>query len=371
MLALIGSILKGVRHMQKRIWQSGLSILAAAALVAGCGTNNSSSGTTNTSNSGGTGNTTSTSGKTIKVGLVTDTGGLNDNSFNHLAYVGMQEAQKDLPNIQTSVVQSQSESDYVPNLSHFAQDGYNLVIAVGYLMADAVQQVAKEYPKTHFLIIDDSITGIPNVASAIFQSQQAGYLAGVVAGMVQRNHLLKNINSHNTVGVVGGQEIPPVDTYIAGFQQGFHSVDPTGKVIVEYTNSFNDEAAGSQYAQNEISQGADIIFPVAGGTGIGSIKAAQSAKVYAVGVDTDQSYLAPGTVITSAIKRVDTSVFDTIKAVQDGTFKSGVNNFDLSNNGVGIAPIISGLPKSVTDAVNQAKQEILSGKIQVSTTVQK
>ncbi|MCL6489358.1 MAG: BMP family ABC transporter substrate-binding protein, partial [Alicyclobacillus mali] len=165
--------------MQKRIWQSGLSILAAAALVAGCGTNNSSSGTTNTSNSGGTGNTTSTSGKTIKVGLVTDTGGLNDNSFNHLAYVGMQEAQKDLPNIQTSVVQSQSESDYVPNLSHFAQDGYNLVIAVGYLMADAVQQVAREYPKTHFLIIDDSITGIPNVASAIFQSQQAGYLAGV------------------------------------------------------------------------------------------------------------------------------------------------------------------------------------------------
>ncbi|GLG02516.1 BMP family ABC transporter substrate-binding protein [Alicyclobacillus hesperidum subsp. aegles] len=362
--------------MKKQFVAVAASMFALTAIVTGCGTgaasNNAATNGSNAANSAGTSNSAgTTNGKTIKIGLVTDTGGLNDNGFNHLAYVGMTNAQHQLNGVSTSVVQSQSESDYVPNLSHFAQNGYNLVIAVGYLMEDAVKQVAKEYPKTDFLIIDDNITGIPNVASAIFQSEQAGYLAGVVAGLVQKNHQLKGLNTKNVVGVIGGQDIPPVDTYIAGFQQGFKKEDPSGKVLLQYTNSFSDEALGSQYAQNEISQGADIIFPVAGGCGIGAINAAKSAKVYAIGVDTNQAYLAPGTVITSATKGVDTAVFDTIKAVQNGTFKGGVSTFNLANNGVGIAPLMKGVPQSVQTTVNQIKQQIISGQIKVSTTVQK
>ncbi|KRW91888.1 membrane protein [Alicyclobacillus tengchongensis] len=362
--------------MKKQFVAVAASMFALTAIVTGCGTgaasNNAATNGSNATNSAGTSNSAgTTNGKTIKIGLVTDIGGLNDNGFNHLAYVGMTNAQHQLNGVSTSVVQSQSESDYVPNLSHFAQNGYNLVIAVGYLMEDAVKQVAKEYPKTDFLIIDDNITGIPNVASAIFQSEQAGYLAGVVAGLVQKNHQLKGLNTKNVVGVIGGQDIPPVDTYIAGFQQGFKKEDPSGKVLLQYTNSFSDEALGSQYAQNEISQGADIIFPVAGGCGIGAINAAKSAKVYAIGVDTNQAYLAPGTVITSATKGVDTAVFDTIKAVQNGTFKGGVSTFNLANNGVGIAPLMQGVPQSVQTTVNQIKQQIISGQIKVSTTVQK
>lgn len=367
--------------MKQKLLATAASTIALTALVAGCGTNTSNnssttggSNSTNSSNSSSpASNSTSTnsSGAKIKVGLVTDTGGLNDNGFNHLADVGMTQAQNQLSGIQTSVVQSQSETDYVPNLSHYAQQGYNLVIAVGYLMEDAVKQVAKEYPKTDFLIIDDSITGIPNVTSAVFQSEQAGYLAGVMAGLLQNGHQLKGMNSKNVVGVIGGQDIPPVDTYIAGFQQGFKKEDPSGKVLLQYTNSFTDQALGSQYAQNQISQGADIIFPVAGGSGLGAISAAKSAGVYAIGVDTNQAYLAPKNVITSAMKGVDTAVFDTIKAVQDGAFKAGVSTFNLANNGVGIAPPMAGVPQSVIDAVNKAKQQIVSGQVKVSTTVQK
>lgn len=372
---------RGANILKKKLASATAAAIALTALVAGCGTNSSGGGsttggasnatnsTTNSTNT--TSNSTSTStGSAIKVGLVTDTGGLNDNGFNHLADVGMTNAQKQL-GVQTSVVQSQSESDYVPNLSHYAQQGYNLVIAVGYLMEDAVKQVSKEYPKTDFLIIDDSITGIPNVTSAVFQSEQAGYLAGIMAGALQTAHTLKGLTSKNVVGVIGGQEIPPVDTYIAGFQQGFKKQDPSGTVLLKYTNSFTDQSLGSQFAQNEISSGADIIFPVAGGCGIGAISAAKSAGVYAIGVDTNQSYLAPTTVLTSAMKGVDTSVFDTIQAVKNNTFKSGVSTFNLANNGVGIAPLMSGIPQSVMDKVNAAKQQIISGQIQVSPTVSK
>lgn len=364
--------------MKKKLATSVAAVVALTALVAGCGTSNSSSngsttgGQSNSSNASNTtsNSTSSSSGSAIKVGLVTDTGGLNDNSFNHLADVGMLAAQKQL-GVQTSVVQSKSESDYVPNLSHYAQNGYTLVIAVGYLMESAVKQVSKEYPKTKFLIIDDAITGIPNVTSAIFQSEQAGYLAGVMAGALQVGHQLKGINNKNVVGVVGGQEIPPVDSYIAGFQQGFKKQDPSGTVLIKYTGSFTDQSLGSQFAQNEISSGADIIFADAGGCGIGAITAAKGANVYAVGVDTNQAYLAPKTVITSAMKGVDTSVFDTIKAVQDGSFKAGVSKFNLANNGVGIAPAMSGIPQSVIDKVTAAKKAILSGKVTVSATIQK
>ena len=340
----------------------GLSSVAALTLlVGGCGTagNNTASG----NQTGGA--------KTVnfKVGLVTDTGGLNDHGFNHLSDVGLVKAEHDL-GVQGSVVQSTDASDYVPNLTAFAQKKYNLVIAVGYLMDAAVKQVAKEYPNTKFLIIDDSITGIPNVTGAIFKTEQCGYLVGATAGLMEKATGIPKMNKQNVVGVVGGQNIPPVTSYIAGFQQGVEKTDPGATILVKFAGSFNDQPQGSQIAQSEISNGADIVFQVAGGTGVGVIQAAQKAGVYAIGVDADQNYLAPDTVITSATKGVDTATYNVIKEALDNQFKAGDQYFDLSNNGVGMAPANSAVPKSIVQQVNQLATQIKSGQIKVSATMQ-
>lgn len=347
--------------MKKKIIASVATLVALSSIIAGCG--KTASTTNNTATSPGT---TATKANAIKVGLVTDIGGLNDHGFNNLADVGLNEAIKQL-GVNGQVVQSTSEADYVPNLTSFASKGYNLVIAVGYLMESAVEQVSQKYPKTKFLIIDDAITDRKNVTSAIFNTEQCGYLAGVMSGLLEKQHSLKGMKNKNTVGVIGGQNIPPVDTYIAGFQQGFAKVDPTGKVLLSFTNSFTDPNMGSQYAQNFISSGADIIFPVAGGTGVGAIDAAKSAGVYAIGVDANQAYIAPATVLTSAMKGVDTATFDVIKQTQDNTFKSGVQYFNLANKGVAIAPMNTIIPSSISAQVATYGSQITSGKIKVST----
>lgn len=350
--------------MKKRFVRTGVALLAAGTLLAGCGAN-----TSNNATSGSNATSTGTkSNSSFKVGLVTDTGGLNDHGFNYLADLGLNNAKKQL-GVTTNVVESHSESDYVPNLQKFAQNGYNLVIAVGFLMDAAVKQVAKQYPNTKFLIIDDSITGVPNVTDALFNTEQCGYLVGAMAGLMEKQKNIPGLKGTNTLGVIGGQNIPPVTSYIAGFQQGVAKVDPSAKVIVKFANSFSDQALGSQIAQSEISNGADIIFPVAGGTGIGSIDAAKSAGVYAIGVDADQNYLAPQTVITSALKGVDTATYDVIQQTLQGQFKAGDQFFNLSNNGVGIAKPISVVPQSIVDQVNKLSDQIKSGTITVSATM--
>ena len=342
----------------KKYTASALSIIALAATVSGCGAVQP----TNTAS-------TTPAANSIKVGLVTDTGGLNDHGFNHLADVGLTNAEKNL-GITGNVVQSQSGSDYIPNLTHFAQQGDQLVVAVGFLMHDAVEQVAKAYPKTHFLIIDDAITDRPNVTSAIFNTEQCGYLVGAMAGLLQQEKGVTGLNAKNTFGVVGGMNIPPVTSYIAGFQQGVQKTDPGAKVLVKFANSFTDQTLGSQMAQNEISNGADILFQVAGGTGLGVINAAKTAGVYAIGVDADQNYLAPSTVITSALKGVDTATYDVIQQVKDNQFKSGIQYFNLANNGVGIAKTNSVVPASIVTQVNDFASQIKSGTITVSATMQ-
>ncbi|MCL6517520.1 BMP family ABC transporter substrate-binding protein [Alicyclobacillus sp.] len=301
----------------------------------------------------------------FKVGLVTDSGGLNDHGFNHLSDVGLKKAEAEL-GVQGSVVESKSESDYVPNLQRFAQQGYNLVIAVGFLMDEAVKQVAPQYPNTKFLIIDDPITGINNVTSAMFKTEQCGYLVGAMAGLMEKRTGIPGMNAQNVLGVVGGQKIPPVDSYIAGFIQGVKKTDPDGKVIVKYVNSFTDQAGGSQVAQTEIAGGADIVFQVAGGSGIGVINAAKSAGVYAIGVDADQNYVAPNTVIVSALKGVDTATYDVIRDTLNNQFKSGVQYFDLANNGVGISKPIGVVPSDIVNQVNDLANQIKSGAITVS-----
>lgn len=301
----------------------------------------------------------------FKVGLVTDVGGLNDHSFNFLANKGLEQAVKDL-GITKGVVESKQMTDYETNLSRFAQDKYNLVIAVGFLMHDAVEKVAKDYPDVKFMIIDSSITDRPNVTSAMFKTEQCGYLVGVMSGLLEKAPGIPNAKGQNTVGLVGGMAIPPVNDYIAGFIQGAKSVNPDIKIDLKYTGKFDDPALGKQTALAQIAAGADIIFHIAGGTGTGVIDAAKEKKVYAIGVDADQNYMAPDTVITSALKGMDVATFATIKGAMGNTFQSGEVFFDLSNNGVGFATPLKVVPQDVVDKVNDAMKQIKDGKIKVS-----
>ena len=316
----------------------------------------------------GCGNTTTPAKKEFKVGLVTDVGGLNDHSFNYLANQGLVKAKKDL-GITTGVVESKQMTDYETNLTRFAQEKYNLIIAVGFLMQDAVEKVSKDYPDVKFMIIDSSITDRPNVASAMFKTEQCGYLVGVMAGLLEKAPGIPNAKGKNTVGLVGGMAIPPVNDYIAGFIQGAKSVNSDIKIDLKYTGKFDDPALGKSTALAQIAGGADIVFHIAGGTGTGVIDAAKEKKVYAIGVDADQNYMAPDNVITSALKGMNVATFDIIKGAMDDKFKSGNVFFDLSNNGVGFATPTKVVPKDIVDKVNDTAKQIKEGKIKVTTVI--
>src|SRR4051794_40819803 len=306
---------------------------AALALgVAACGSSNNNS----TSTSGGGASTTASKGKPIKVGLVTDIGGLKDRSFNHLAYVGLQRAQKEL-GIQGRVLTSKSAADYVPNLTTLAQQNYDLIIPVGFLMADATAAVAKQVPNEKFSIVDfpaEGLKGKPkNVEGLLFKEQEAGYLAGYLAGLYAKDNNIKTISS------VGGQKIPPVDHYIAGYQAGAKAADPGIKTLNGYSQDFVAQDKCKEIALNQIAKGSGVVFQVAGRCGLGALDAAKEKGKQGIGVDADQGYLGSH-ILTSAIKKVDVAVTDTIKQVQDDKFTGGANTtFEVKNEGAGIGKV--------------------------------
>ncbi len=275
------------------------------------------------------------SASAFKVGLVTDIGGLNDHGFNHLSYEGLLQAESQL-GISGKVLQSQSGADYLPNISKLAADGDKLIIAVGYLMAGALETVAKQYPSTHFAIIDSPGGVAPDLAKNIegidFAEQQAGYPAGYLTGLYLKAH------GYTTASSVGGQSIPPVNLYIAGFQQGVQAADPSAKLLNAYSQNFTDESACKELALNQIQAGSKVVFQVAGGCGLGVISAGVSTKTQVIGVDADQNYLAPTLVLTSAEKMVNTGVFTAIKNLMHGTFSQNLQE-NINDGGVGIGTI--------------------------------
>ncbi|MGZ4167881.1 MAG: BMP family ABC transporter substrate-binding protein, partial [Solirubrobacteraceae bacterium] len=297
--------------MRSRIWRLGTPIVvvaAALALATACGSSNSSSssaaagggGATSSSSAASSSGSGSTSAKNFKVGVVTDIGGLNDHGFNHLAYVGLQRAEQEL-HIQGRVLTSSSGADYTPNLTTLAQQGYNLVIPIGFLMADATDAVAKQFPNVKFAMVDSDATlekGDPkNIEGLLFEEQQAGYLAGYLAALYAKEHGYKTISS------VGGQKIPPVDHYIAGYQAGAKKADPGIQTLNGYSQDFVDQSKCKQIALNQIQQGSKVVFQVAGACGLGALSAAQQQGVQGIGVDADQAYLG-SYILTSAEKKV-------------------------------------------------------------------
>ncbi|HET8605741.1 MAG TPA: BMP family ABC transporter substrate-binding protein [Gaiellaceae bacterium] len=297
----------------------------------------------------------------VKVGLVTDIGGLNDRSFNHLAYLGLTRAEKKL-GIQGRVLTSTSGSDYIPNLSTLARQGYQLVIGVGFLMADAIDTVATKFPNTHFAIIDVDQTTLKhkpaNVEGLLFHEQESGYLAGYLAALV-----VKAKGGTQMMGSVGGQKIPPVDRYIAGFQAGAKAADPGIKTLNGYSQDFVAQDKCKELALNQIAAGSQVEFQVAGACGLGALDAAKEKGIWGIGVDADQAYLGKH-ILTSAIKKVDVAVYDTIQNATKNVYHGGGNSFfTLKNGGAGIGKVSPKVPKSIIAKVNAVAKKIRAGKI--------
>ena len=331
-----------------------LALLGVLVLLVAAGCGGGKKSAANTTAAGGN------TGKTVKVGLVTDIGGLNDRGFNHLSYVGLLRAQREL-GIQQRVYQAKSPQEYVPNLSTFAHDGYDLTIGVGFTEADAIDTVATDFPGSKFAVVDVSQTEEKhkpaNLLGLLFKEQETGYLVGYLAGLEE-----KRLPGKDIVGSVGGQKQPPVDRFIAGFQAGAKAADPGITTLNAYSEDWNDQAKCKQIALNQIEQGASVIFQVASGCGLGALDAAKEKGVWGIGVDADQSFLGPH-ILTSAVKRVDTAVFDAIKLAVDGKFKGGNIVFGLKDNGVGIGKISPKVPKSEIAKVMRIRANIIAGKI--------
>ena len=369
----------------------GMQLVALAAgaalMLSACGSSGGSS--SSGSNSGGApAGSTSSSGSSapkskIKVGMAYDVGGRGDHSFNDLAAAGLDKAKSTL-GVQTkelAATQNENEQAKENRLTLLASSGYNPIIAIGFLYATAVSKVVAKYPKTHFAIVDDpgncqgkaqgglAAAAQPNVTCLLFTEEQSSYLVGIAAGLATKT---------NNVGFVGGVNEPLIQKFQAGYQAGVKAVNPKAKVQVSYLTQppdfggFSDAAKGQTTAQGMYDNKADIVYAAAGGSGDGVFKAAKADGKLAIGVDSDQ-YTQPAeaavksVILTSALKGVDTAVFNFIDTNVKGTVKAGIQRFDLAENGVGYSTSNPAI-KPYEAKIDQYKMKIISGAITVPIT---
>ena len=327
------------------------------------------------SEAGSEGGTSSADASDVRGAMVTDVGGLGDQSFNDSANAGLERATDEIGMAEKNVLESGSPTDYINNLTQLAQNGFQPIFAVGFLMTDAVTEVAPQYPDQSFAIID-SVVEEPNVASLTFREEQGSYLVGVVAGLMTQEDTEYTTPDDTTVGFLGGLEGPLIKKFEAGYKAGVESVCPDCEVLAEYAgttpDAFNDPAAGQEISLRLNDNGADIIYHASGATGAGLFEAAQDRNFFAIGVDSDQAALNEGVpILTSMLKRVDNAVFQTVEAYAQDQYPGGeVQTFGLAEEGVGLAPygeFEDQVPTEVTDAVDQARQDIIDGNIEVPT----
>src|SRR6056297_282179 len=292
----------------------------------------------------------------FKAAMVTDVGGLGDQSFNDSAYRGLKQAEEEL-GIKITVIESNTMTDYVPNLSSLAEQGYDMVWAVGFLMTDALEEVSQMYPDTKFGLID-SVVEQPNVVSVTFAEHEGSFLAGVATAMKSET---------GTVGFIGGMETTLIKKFEAGFRAGVKAVEPDMKILIGYTGVFDDPGAGKELALTQFNQGADVIYHASGACGIGVIKAAEEKDLYDIGVDSPQNHLAPDNVLTSMIKRIDVAVFEEVNALYNDNFSTGVRTYNLKSDGVGLymPQAEKMLSQETLDKVDMYKNQIINGEISV------
>ena len=263
----------------------------------------------------------------IKVGLVLDKGGKDDKSFNTSAYEGAMKAKKEL-GIELKYVEATDNNSLEVLHRHFAQKKYDLIIGIGFAQTDAVKKVAALFPQAQFAIVDGEIKA-PNVRSLLFEEHEGSFLIGAAAAMKSKS---------SVVGFVGGMDIPLIRRFQKAYEAGVRHINPKAKVIVNYIGvtgeAWNNPAKAKEITLSQVGQKADVIFHAAGASGSGVFDAAADKKVFAIGVDSNQNWIKPGTVLTSMLKRVDVAVYDTIKAAKDKKFQSGIIRFGLSNSGV-------------------------------------
>ena len=344
--------------MKRWIW---LPVVAAATILAGCDHGGKTATTTPTPSAGGT--PPAASGG-MNVGMVTDVGGIQDQSFNMMANSGLEQAKRELK-VNPQVVESQQASDYQPNLEALAQKDCKVIFAVGFALADAVNEIAERYPNVQFAIIDSADAKHPNVTGLTFREEEGSFLAGALAGEVTQK---------NALGFVGGQKIPLIEKFEAGFRAGVKTTNPKATVTAKYTNNWEKVDMGKEMALSLFNGGADIVMHASGKCGLGVIDAAKEkgAPYYAIGVDADQDYLGcadpkhpgpPSRVLASMMKRVDVAVFSVCKELADGKFKPGHREFGVKEEGVGLSPMnftrsefsplqlerVEGLRKSIAD----------------------
>jgi basic membrane protein A len=296
-----------------------------------------------------------------RVGLVSDVGRFNDRSFNQSALEGLKRAQRQL-GIKGRPVESRQTSDYVPNLASLARQGYDLTISVGFLLAGATNDVSKRFKSSNFAIVDYSVKAPPfkankNVQGLTFATNENSYMIGCLAALMAQRDGEKHISA------VGGIKLPTVDIFIAGYRAGARKCVPGTVVDIGYSQDFVAQDKCKEVALNQIAQGSKVVFQVAGGCGLGALDAAKEQNVWGIGVDRDQKFLGRH-IMTSAVKRVDQSVYLTAKAVKDGKFKGGTDAvFNLKNSGVGVGKIDARVPKAFIKKMNALKPLIISKKI--------
>ena len=349
--------------MRSRTRTLGVLFAAATAVVfvaAGCG-----------GGGGGGGNTTTTSAaSSFKAALVSDVAGFNDNGFNKNQLLGLEKMKAQL-GIQALPKVSHSSSDYVPNYNAAVHAGANLIIAAGFLLGDTVKKYAHQYPKINFAITDDPVSaigGYKNEIGITYATQEVGCLVGVLAAKEAQK---MNGGKAGTIGAVGGIKIPPVDSYIAGYQYCANKAVPGTKTTTNYSNSFTDESACSNVAQNEIGSGAQVVFQVAGLCGDGALKEASKLGKWGIGVDVDEYHVA-SKILTSATKKTDVGVETAIRLAESGHWPGGKDiSLDLKNHGVGVGTISPTVPQAWINTMNQYKSQIIAGTLTPPATLSK
>ena len=298
----------------------------------------------------------------MRIAMVTDVGGVNDQSFNQSAWEGLKRAEKDF-GAEVAYKESRQDADYAPNMETLTDAGYDLIWGIGFLMGDAIKETAEINPDQKYAIIDFSYgpETPKNVACAVFQEEEPSFLVGYIAGKMTKT---------NKVGFVGGIKFPLIEKFEYGYMAGVKLANPDAEVLRQYAESFTDAAKGKAITNNMYQQGADIVFHASGGVGDGVIEAAKEKGKWAIGVDKDQNFLAPDNVLTSAMKRVDNAIYDIGKRLMVGEFAGGDTVvYNLKNDGVGIAPTSNKhVPAEILKEVDGLVAKIKAGEIVVPAT---